>query len=147
MMDTTLTPRLDLLHQLWEMLMGIQADRQARRHFDLDSYLDNEAFVGRRVGTGLLRTARELGQHFETAANVVSCGTVGCAMGFAKICIPKLQDLPMYYSDDNVARALEITRSDAVWCFLSSSYCDPMPQPKDVAERVKDLIDRYASDE
>lgn len=140
-------PNFAMLHQVWEMLDGIAHDRAASRHFDLSTYLDNDAHTEGQPYNPL-KTPRQLAKHFEENQSTEHCGTVGCAMGFAKLCIPGLRrTLPMGYDTESVSRALGITYSESRELFLHTYYKGGNPTAAEVRDRLGALIERKAREQ
>jgi hypothetical protein len=141
-------PRLDLLHQLWEMLLGVHDDPAARDHLDLNVFIDQGATPDGRN----LRSAEWLRKHLDAARaehRGENCGTVGCAMGFAKLCIPEIRQAKglrptTRWFECDTADILGIDASDARTLFYDSAYDELDVTPKMVADRVKKLIDHIA---
>lgn len=148
--------RLDLLHQLWEMTEAIAEDPVASRHFDLNVYVESDAFRGVgdfRLGTVALQTPRGLFEHLAANAETENCGTVGCVMGFANICIPEVRKarLPLgAFSTTEIGQLLGIDGSSVRWLFLPQYYpggWTTAPTPRQVANRIKAFINRQPARE
>ena len=141
------TPRLDLLHQLWELLTLELSNPIARQNFDMISWI-----------------ARKEYKTLDVDAKIEpGCGTTACAVGWAISVLPDWQEVfrldafggenayPILkipsnphrpsYPFTSLSEGLDISQTQAEHVFAYNTYCTFSPGPLEVAARLKKLIE------